>query len=91
MTEERKKIGQLVLSRKPGESIIINNDITITVIEIDRGKVRLGIAAPRNVPILRSEIIKEYPNAAGSQKAIPAVQRPDDDEPSEPDPDLQAS
>ncbi len=46
----------LVLSRKKNESIVINDGIKITVIEIRGDKVRLGIEAPREVPIHRSEV-----------------------------------
>lgn len=47
----------LVLTRKVGEKICIGDDITITVVEIDRGKVRLGFEAPREVQIMRSELL----------------------------------
>ncbi len=47
----------LVLSRKPGESIRIGDDITITVVWLDRDKVRLGVEAPREVLVLRSEVM----------------------------------
>ena len=46
----------LVLSRKKNESIIINDNITVTVIEIRGDKVRLGIEAPKEIPIHRSEV-----------------------------------
>lgn len=46
----------LVLSRKKNESIIINDDITIVVVEIRGDKVRLGIEAPKEVPVHRKEI-----------------------------------
>lgn len=46
----------LVLSRKKNESIIINNDITITVVEIRGDKVRLGVEAPKEVPVHRREV-----------------------------------
>ena len=46
----------LVLSRKKNESIVINNDITIVVVEIRDDKVRLGIEAPRDVPVHREEV-----------------------------------
>lgn len=46
----------LVLSRKRGETIRINDDITITVLEILGGKVRLGIEAPKEVPVHRQEV-----------------------------------
>lgn len=46
----------LVLSRKKNESIVINNDITIVVVEIRGDKVRLGVEAPREVPVHRREV-----------------------------------
>ena len=46
----------LVLSRKKNESIVINNDIVITVVEIRGDKVRLGIVAPKDVPVHREEV-----------------------------------
>ncbi len=46
----------LVLSRKTGEVITIGNDIKITLVSIDRGVVRLGIEAPRDVPVHRKEV-----------------------------------
>lgn len=46
----------LVLSRKKNEALVIDDRITITVIEIRGDKVRLGIEAPRDVPIHRSEV-----------------------------------
>lgn len=46
----------LVLSRKKNESIVINNDITIVVVEIRGDKVRLGVEAPKEVPVHRREI-----------------------------------
>ena len=47
----------LVLSRKLGEKIYISENICITVVDIDRGKIRLGIEAPREVPIFRKELL----------------------------------
>lgn len=46
----------LVLTRKLNESIRIGDDILITVVGVDRGKIRLGIAAPQDVKIMRSEL-----------------------------------
>jgi carbon storage regulator len=60
----------LVLSRKKNESIVINNDITVTVVEIRGDKVRLGIVAPKEVPVHRQEVYdaihgsKEQPEPA---------------------------
>jgi len=46
----------LVLSRRLGERIVINSNITITVVSVQNGKIRLGIDAPREVPVWRDEI-----------------------------------
>jgi carbon storage regulator len=59
----------LVLSRKLGEKIFIGDNICITVVDIDRGKIRLGIDAPRDVPIYRQELL---PLKAGVEGATPA-------------------
>ena len=47
----------LVLSRKLGERIFIGDDIEIIVTRIEEDKVRIAISAPRDVPIVRSELI----------------------------------
>ena len=49
----------LVLSRKRKESIVINSDIRIVVVEIRGDKVRLGIEAPEEVPVHRREVYDE--------------------------------
>ncbi len=49
----------LVLSRKSNESIVINNNIKVTVVEIRGDKVRLGIEAPKNIPVHREEIYNQ--------------------------------
>ena len=46
----------LVLSRKKNESIVINDNIVITVVEIRGDKVRLGFDAPKDIPIHRQEV-----------------------------------
>ena len=46
----------LCLSRRENESIIIDGNITITVIEIRDGKVRMGIDCPRDIPVNRNEV-----------------------------------
>ena len=49
----------LVLTRKPDQSIVINDDIEITVLSVTAGKVRLGIQAPREIPVFRTEIYRQ--------------------------------
>lgn len=47
----------LVLSRKLQERIIINGNIVVTVVEIDKNKVRIGVEAPREIPVFREELL----------------------------------
>jgi carbon storage regulator len=56
----------LVLSRKKNESIVIDDRIVITVVEIRGDKVRLGIQAPRDVPVHRSEVYELLQKASGA-------------------------
>lgn len=53
----------LALSRKLNESIIINNDIEITILEIKGDQVKIGITAPKSVPIYRKEIYLQIQEA----------------------------
>ncbi len=46
----------LVLSRKPGETLIIGRNITVTLVSVERGRVRLAFDAPSDVIILRAEL-----------------------------------
>ncbi len=62
----------LVLSRKKNESIVINNDITVTVVEIRGDKVRLGIVAPKEVPVHRQEVYDAIHGSKGAEAAPPA-------------------
>ena len=62
----------LVLSRKTNESIIIDGNITVSVLRVDHDNVRLGIDAPLEIPVLRKEIYEAIKTnnelAAGSAK-----------------------
>ena len=53
----------LALSRKKGEAIIINNNVEITVIEVTGDQVKLGISAPKTVPIYRKEVYEQIQEA----------------------------
>jgi carbon storage regulator len=58
----------LVLSRKKNESIVINDNIKIVVVEIRGDKIRLGIDAPKDVPVHRREVYDAI-QAANNQPA----------------------
>ncbi len=49
----------LTVSRTPDERIVIGKDIVITVVEIRGNKVRIDVAAPRDVPVVRDELLTE--------------------------------
>ncbi len=53
----------LVLSRKIDESIVIGDNITIKVISVEKGVVKLGIDAPKNVSIVRNELLEDVKDA----------------------------
>ncbi|MCE2801336.1 MAG: carbon storage regulator CsrA [Planctomycetaceae bacterium] len=59
----------LVLSRKKNESIVINNEITIVVVEIRGDKVRLGVEAPKEVPVHRREVYDAIKRAVDANNA----------------------
>ncbi len=64
----------LVLSRKKNESIVINNDIRIVVVEIRGDKVRLGVEAPREVPVHRQEVYEAIQNAQVAESGDPSIE-----------------
>lgn len=53
----------LALSRKKGEALIINNDIEVTILEIKGDQVKIGIGAPKEVPIYRKEVYVQIQEA----------------------------
>lgn len=59
----------LVLSRKKNESIVIRDDIVITVVEIRRDKVRIGIEAPKEVTVHRREVYEAIKKAEQEKPA----------------------
>ena len=60
----------LVLARKLDESIVIGDNISVKIISIDKGVVKLGIDAPRDVSIIRNELLEDVKdlNIAASKK-----------------------
>ncbi|MBM3206140.1 MAG: carbon storage regulator CsrA [Candidatus Staskawiczbacteria bacterium] len=66
----------LVLSRKKNERIVINNDITVTVVDIRGDKVRLGIVAPKEVPVHRNEVYEAIYGKPGAEPAPSTLPKP---------------
>jgi carbon storage regulator len=60
----------LVLSRKIGERIIINDTITVEVLQVVGNRVRLGITAPDGIPIMREELLTAAPNGERKKERI---------------------
>lgn len=53
----------LALSRKKGEALVINNNIEVTILEIKGDQVKIGIAAPKEVPVYRKEVYLQIQEA----------------------------
>ncbi len=66
----------LALSRKKGEALIINNNIEVTILEIKGDQVKIGISAPKEVPVYRKEVyvqIQEANKAATEVSGLDAL------------------
>jgi carbon storage regulator len=59
----------LVLTRKTNQSIMIGDEIEITVLAVSRDKIRLGITAPRDVPVFRKEVYLSIQGEGGNDGA----------------------
>ena len=59
----------LVLTRKPKESLMIGDDIEVTVLSVMGERVRIGIQAPREVPVYRKEIYLEIAQGKGDRES----------------------
>ena len=66
----------LALTRKKGEALMINNNVEITILEVRGDQVKIGIAAPKDVPIYRKEVylqIQEENKASFSPEGLDAL------------------
>jgi len=70
VAQTKREVDMLILTRKVGERIVIDDDVTVTVLGVKGNQVRVGIEAPREVQVHREEIyqriLKERSNGAGS-------------------------
>ncbi len=62
----------LILGRKPGDTVVIDGGITVTVLACEKGGVRLGFSAPDAVTILRGEILRQVADQNRRAAAAPA-------------------
>ena len=76
--QERQVYNMLALSRKKNEAIIIGNNIEITVLEVKGDQVKIGISAPKDVPVYRKEVflqIQESNKEAINPEGLEALQK----------------
>jgi carbon storage regulator len=66
----------LVLTRKLMERLFIGDDICVTVVRLEGGQVRLGIDAPREVSVVRAELVPERPPPRSRPAARPMIAPP---------------
>ena len=73
---ERRVNNMLALSRKKGEALVVNNNVEITILEVKGDQVKIGITAPKEVPIYRKEVymqIQEANQAAVNAEGMEAL------------------
>ena len=68
----------LVLTRKTNQSIMIGDDVEVTVLAVSRDKIRLGITAPRDIPVFRKEVYLSIQEEGGKGDAEPAAEAVDE-------------
>ena len=67
----------LIVTRRPGEKVMIGDEVVVEVLEVSGQSVRIGIAAPRAIPVYREEIwdaVKQETRTAGQAPAVDAAQ-----------------
>ena len=63
----------LILTRRVGESVVIGEDVTVTVLGVKGNQVRIGINAPKNVSVHREEIFERIKNGRGGTEGAPTT------------------
>ena len=60
----------LVLGRKTGESVVISDNIVVTILSVERDQVKLGIEAPRQIPVVRKELFEALKAQKHNRRAV---------------------
>lgn len=68
----------LIITRRPGEKIMVGDDVVVEVIEVNGSSVRIGIAAPKSIPVYREEIWEAVRSENRAAAASDAGLLPDD-------------
>jgi carbon storage regulator len=67
----------LVLTRKLEESIVIGQDVTITILAIEKDKVKIGISAPRDIPVIRKELFQAIQEQSAVVEQLASSKKPE--------------
>ena len=73
----------LIITRRPGEKIILGDDVVIEVIEVSGSSVRVGIQAPKSIPVYREEIWRSVKEENAAAAAADPEQFPSETHPTE--------
>lgn len=68
----------LIITRRPGEKLMVGDDVVIEVIEVSGNSVRIGIAAPKSIPVYREEIYSAVKEENIGAATADATQLPDE-------------
>ncbi len=68
----------LIITRRPGEKLMVGDDVVIEVIEVNGSSVRIGIAAPKSIPVYREEIYTAVKEENAAAATADAAQLPED-------------
>jgi carbon storage regulator len=67
--QAQKELAMLILTRRVGETVVIGNDVTVTVLGVKGNQVRLGVNAPREVAVHREEIFERIKREQAEEKS----------------------